>query len=187
MEHLAALRAIPNLVVIRPADGNETSQAWKVAIDRKTGPTALVLTRQNVPQITTGKSLLFRGGYILRDSADEDPRVILLATGSEVHIALAAADRLQEEGIGARIVSMPSWELFDAQPEEYRNSVLLKGVPRLSIEAGRTWIWDHYLHSDPGLAIGVDRYGASAPYQVIYEQFGLTAESIARKAKQLLN
>jgi transketolase len=187
VEHLAALRAIPNLVVIRPADGNETSQAWKVAIDRKTGPTALVLTRQNVPQITTGKSLLFRGGYILRDSADEDPRVILLATGSEVHIALAAADRLQEEGIGARIVSMPSWELFDAQPEEYRNSVLLKGVPRLSIEAGRTWIWDHYLHSDPGLAIGVDRYGASAPYQVIYEQFGLTAESIARKAKQLLN
>lgn len=187
VEHLAALRAIPNLVVIRPADGNETAQAWKIAIDRKTGPTALVLTRQNIPQITTGTHLLFRGGYILRDPVGKSPQLILLATGSEVHIALAAADRLQEERIGARVVSMPSWELFDTQPDDYRSSVLLPGVPRLSIEAGRTWAWDHYLHGGPGLAIGVDRYGASAPYQIIYERFGLTAESVAEKAKQLLN
>jgi len=187
IEHLAALRAIPNLVVIRPADGNETSQAWKVAINRKEGPTALVLTRQNVPQVTSGKNLLSRGGYILRDTVGEDPRLILLATGSEVHIALEAADRLQEERIGARVVSMPSWELFDAQPEDYRKSVLLPGIPRLSLEAGRTWIWDHYLHGGPGMAIGVDRFGESAPYQAIYEQFGLTAESVAAKASQLLN
>jgi transketolase len=186
IEHLTALRAIPNLVVLRPADGNETSQAWEVALKKKDGPSALVLTRQNLPQITTNTNLLSRGGYILRETAGITPQLILMGTGSELHIAMAAADKLSEGGVEVRVVSMPSWELFDAQPEEYRDVVLIPGVPRLSIEAGRSWSWDHYLQAGRDKAVGIDRYGASAPYQVIYEQYGLTPEAVVEKAKLLL-
>jgi transketolase len=115
-----------------------------------------------------------------------DVQLILIATGSEVHIALAAAERLAGDGIKTRLISMPSWELFDAQPPQYRNEVLLPGVPRLSIEAGITWAWDHFTCSGPGGAIGVDHFGASAPYQTIYEKFGLSPEMVAEKALRLL-
>jgi transketolase len=196
VEHLAALRAIPNLVVIRPADGNETAKAWEIALNRKNGPTALILTRQNLPQITPQDDSLTKGGYILDgtgpgriskgDGTDKAPQLVLLATGSELHIALAAADRLAEEGIQSRLVSMPSWELFDAQPGEYRKDVLPRGIPRLSVEAGITWAWDHYLQEGRDEPIGLDHFGASAPYKLIYEQFGLTAEKIADKARKLL-
>jgi transketolase len=187
VEQLTALRAIPNLVVIRPADGNETAQAWEFAINRKIGPTALILTRQNLPQITNRTNLLNYGGYTLNETSENIPELIILASGSEVHLALAAAEKLSGDGKCIRVVTMPSWELFDAQPEDYRRHVLPPGIPRLSVEAGVSWAWDHYLHEGRGVAMGIDHFGASAPYQIIYEKFGLSVESIAEKAWQLLH
>ncbi len=184
IEHLTALRAIPNLVTIRPADGNETSQAWKVALERS-GPTALILTRQGLPQVTPRDNALERGAYILADSLSGDPDIILIATGSEIALALAAADALSEQNVTARVVSMPSWELFDAQDEAYRAEVLLPGKPKLAIEAGSTLAWGRYVGAD-GAVIGIDRFGASAPGGLVFEKYGFTVENVVAHALELL-
>ncbi len=184
VEHLMALRAIPNLTVIRPADPTETAAAWLAALENKKGPTALALTRQNLPNLngTIGDAL--RGGYVL--AGDENPQVILMGTGSEVQLALAARDILAAEGIAARVVSMPSFELFCAQPEEYRESVLPRGVrARVSVEAGVTEGWERFVGLD-GLSVGINRFGASAPYEVVYRELGITAEAVAEAARAVL-
>lgn len=187
IEQLTALRAIPNLIVIRPADANETAMAWKVALERRNGPTALILTRQNLPLLTSPNNDLERGAYILTEPPDKKPDVILIGTGSEVSIAYAAAELLTAQGRKVRVVSMPSWELFDRQTEEYKSSVLFPGIPRIGIEAGVTIAWNRYVPGDAGYTIGLDRFGASAPYKILYQEFGLTAERIQEKANQLLS
>ena len=189
IEQLTGLRSVPNLTVIRPADATETVEAWKIALRRRQGPTALILTRQNLPildrTVLAPASEVQRGGYILWQ-ATASPEVILIGTGSEVHIALEAGELLQEKGVAARVVSLPSWELFDAQPAEYRNKVLPPNLQaRVSMEAGITLGWEKYLGSD-GIAIGLDHFGASAPYKKIYKHFGLTAEHMADEAVHLL-
>jgi transketolase len=187
IEHFAALRAIPNLTVIRPADANETVAAWHVAMTLD-GPVTLIFTRQNLPVLDGAESIhagVARGAYVL-DDCDGTPQVILLSSGSEVHIAREACQRLRAEGIQVRLVSMPSWELFDAQDAAYRESVLPAAVTaRVSIEAGVTQGWHKYVGSQ-GIAIGLDRFGASAPYQVIYEKLGLTPDAVVQAAKRLL-
>lgn len=187
IEHLTALRSIPNLVVIRPADAHETRTAWSVAINRTDGPTALILTRQALPWITPAiNNPAARGAYVLADpSSGLPPQLALLATGSEVSLALETQKLLATQGVAARVVSMPSWELFDAQPWQYRQSVLPEGLPCLSIEAGITLAWPRYTGS-LGTCIGLDHFGASAPYQVLYEKFGLTAQTIANHALALV-
>ncbi|MBC8507053.1 MAG: transketolase [Chloroflexi bacterium] len=182
VEQLASLRVIPNLVTLRPADGNETSQAWKVALERKDGPTALVLTRQGLPQVSSVDNQLDKGAYVLSEPKWIEPEVVLIATGSEVEIAMEAKALLAEDVVGTRIVSMPSWELFEAQPEEYRNAVLPPNLPRLAIETGVSLGWSKYADA----VIGLDHFGASAPYQTIYKEFGFTAENVAAKAMELL-
>ncbi len=189
IEQLAGLRAVPGLVVLRPADATETVEAWKAALQRWQGPTALILTRQKLPVLDRKKlapaSGVQRGGYILWQ-AKASPEVILVGTGSEVHIALEAGRLLEEKGIAARVVSLPSWELFDAQPAEYRDSVLPPEIKaRVSIEAAATLGWERYVGIE-GVVIGIDRFGASAPYQEIYQQLGLTAQHVAEEAERLL-
>ncbi len=189
IEHLAGLRAVPNLTVIRPADATETIEAWKIALENRQGPTALILTRQKLPlldrKILAPAGGVQRGGYILWQSA-ESPAIILIGTGSEVHIALEAGRLLEQKGIVASVVSLPCWGLFDAQPEEYRKSVLPPDIKaRVSIEAAATMGWKKYV-GDEGIAIGIDRFGASAPYRVIYDNFGLTAQRMADEAERLL-
>jgi transketolase len=186
IEQLTSLRTIPNLLVIRPADGNETAAAWKVALNRGNGPTALVLTRQGLPQYSPVDNGLERGAYVLREASGGKPDVLLISTGSEVSITMTAAEELESQGIMTRVVSMPSWELFDAQEEVYQESVLPAGVPRLAIEAGVTLAWKRYLDGSRDLAIGVDRYGASAPYKEIYEQYGLTPERVVEAVKKIV-
>jgi len=185
VEHITALRIIPNLVVIRPADANETVAAWKVALERKNGPTALILTRQKLPLVAAHDSALARGAYVLAETPDQSPDVVLVATGSEVNIALQAREMLDRDDINARVVSMPSWELFDAQPDDYRAYVLPPNVPRLAIEAGTTIAWERYLNGN-GTVVGLNRFGASAPGKTLFEQFGFTAENVAHQAKTLL-
>lgn len=189
IDQLMGLRAIPNLVVLRPADATETVEAWKVALEREHGPTALVLSRQDLPVLDRSAlaptSGVQRGGYVLWE-ASHRPDVVIIGTGSEVHIALNAGRLLDGRGIAARVVSLPSWELFDAQPAEYRNSVLPPGVrARLSVEAATPLGWERYVGLD-GLAVGVPRFGASAPAQILYEKFGLTAQRVAEEALRLL-
>ena len=184
IEHLTALRVIPDLVTLRPADGNETARAWQVALQRR-GPTALILTRQGLPQVTPKDNGLDRGAYVLADAGNGQPDIVLIATGSEVALALDAANALQEQGVAARVVSMPSWELFDAQDEAYRASVLPAGVPKLAIEAGSTLAWGRYVGTE-GDVIGIDHYGASAPGKVVFEQFGFTVDNVVAKALALL-
>lgn len=187
IEHFAALRAIPNLTVIRPADANETAAAWKVAMGLK-GPGALIFTRQDLPVLEDVERIhagVTKGGYILADS-EGTPDVILLSSGSEVHIAHDAYKKLTSEGIKARVVSLPSWEIFEAQDAAYKESVLPANVTaRVSIEAGVTQGWHRYVGST-GIAIGIDHFGASAPYEIIYEKFGLTPEAVIDAAKKLL-
>ncbi len=185
VEQLTSLRTIPNLVVIRPADGNETAQAWRVALERRDGPTVLALTRQSLPQITPSDNDLARGAYVLAEAGGGAPDVVLIASGSEVSLALAAREQLAQDGIAARVVSMPSWELFDAQPAGYRATVLLRGVPRLAVEAGSTLAWARYI-GDGGSVVGLDRFGASAPYKVLFEQFGFTVENVVERARTLV-
>jgi transketolase len=187
VEHLTALRVIPNLVVIRPADANETAAAWKTALQRQRGPTVLILTRQGLPVVTPAPSEVGRGAYVLAPSGAEDglPDIVLMATGSEVHLALAAREQLAAEDISARVVSMPSWELFDAQPKAYRAVVLPPGVPRLAIEAGVTTAWARYV-GEGGGAIGLDRFGASAPYKVLFEELGFTTKNVVKQARALV-
>ena len=182
IEHLAALRAVPHLSLIRPADANEVAQAWKMAISNRGGPTALALTRQAVPTLEgTDAGMLEKGAYVLKDFGE--PEVILMASGSEVHLILEAGKQLSAEGLGVRVVSFPSWDLFEAQEEAYRESVLPKALPvRLAVEAGATLGWERYASS----TLGIDHYGASAPYQVIFERFGFTVQNIVSRAKGLL-
>jgi len=189
VEQVMALRAIPHLTLIRPADATETVEAWRAALLNRRGPTALILTRQNLPVLdrTTLAPAdgVQRGGYILWQSGD-DLEVILIATGSEVHIALEAGKLLAAENITVRVVSLPSWEIFDMQPDEYRRHVLPPHVrARVAVEAGRRLGWEHYVGLD-GAVVGIDRFGVSAPYATIYEQFGLTAKNVAEQARKLL-
>jgi transketolase len=187
IEHFAALRAIPNLTVIRPADANESVAAWKTAM-LLDGPVVLIFTRQNLPILDSAEMVhdgVARGGYVLED-CEGTPQVILIATGSEVHIAREANQMLGSAGIQARVVSLPSWEIFDAQPQDYQDTVLPPAVTaRVSIEAGVTLGWHKYIGSQ-GIALGLDRFGASAPYEIIYEKLGLTAEAVADAAQSLL-
>ena len=184
IEQLAGLRAIPNLHVYRPADGNETVTAWKSAIARTDGPTALVLTRQSVQQFSSSDDAARKGAYIAHDV--NDPKIVLIGTGSEVEICLEAARELSENhGIATRVVSMPCWEAFAEQPQEYRHTVLPPDLPRLSVEAAATQGWHRWI-GQSGRAIGLDHFGASAPYKEIYEHFGLTAQRLVTEAKSLL-
>jgi len=188
VEHLLSLRAIPNLAVYRPADAVETAECWALAIDDKTRPSVLALSRQNLPQLRLSAvdgNLSWQGGYRLR-SATAPRRVVLLATGSEVHIALAAADLLEAQGIGADLVSMPSWEAFDAQPAAYRAGLLAADALIVSVEAGVTMGWERYTGVD-GLRFGIDSFGASAPIDALYDHFGLTAPKIAAGILAALN
>jgi transketolase len=190
IEQLAALRAVPNLVVIRPADATETVEAWRMAILSRSGPVALVLTRQKVPVIDRTKYApangVRLGGYVLADARDGKPTIVLLASGSEVDLTLGAYERLAAEGIAARVVSVPSMELFARQPQEYRDAVLPPAVPaRLAVEAAAPQPWYRWV-GDHGMVMGIERFGASAPYQRIYQEFGLTVENVVRRAKELL-
>ncbi|MBK9098838.1 MAG: transketolase [bacterium] len=190
LEHLASLRAIPKVVVIRPADANETVEAWKVAIEHKGSPVALTLTRQKVPVLDRTKMSsaenLSKGAYILIQSENK-PDVILMASGSEVSLAVEAFNQLQSEGINSRVVSFPSWELFELQSDEYKESVLPKSIKaRISIEAGVKQGWEKYL-GDYGEAISIEKFGASAPYEIIFKEYGFTKEAIVQKAKVLIS
>ena len=189
IEHLAALRAIPRLTLLRPADATETTEAWKVAITHK-GPVALLLTRQDVDvldrKVLAPASGLAKGAYVLVDAASGKPDVILIASGSEVQVALAARAMLAEQGVRARVVSMPSWELFEQQPQAYRDGVLLPAVTaRLAVEAGVRMGWERYV-GPQGDVVSIERYGASAPYKVIWEKLGFTGPAVAQRALKLL-
>jgi len=189
VEQLATFRAIPNLTVIRPADANETVAAWRVALERRNGPTALLLTRQNVPVLaeTTpdAAETVARGAYVLADTP-ATPSVILIATGSEVYLAMEARDLLAQKGVAARVVSMPSWELFDAQPASYREAVLPPQVTaRLAVEAGISMGWSKYIGPD-GDTVCLDHFGVSAPFEVLMKKFGFTPENIVERALELL-
>jgi len=189
IEQLMSLRLVPGLVTIRPADATETVEAWRVAMERRHGPTALILTRQSLPVLDrsalTPAEGLRRGGYVLW-AAGNTPQVILIGTGSEVHIALQAGKLLQDKGVRVRVISLPSWELFTAQPEQYRNEVLPPDIrERISIEAASPLGWERYVGLG-GIAMGVPRFGASAPGEVIFEKFGLTARDVVDNALKLL-
>ncbi len=190
VEQLAALRAIPRLIVIRPADANETAVAWRVAIERRTCPVALALSRQNLPvldrsQLSSAEGLR-KGAYILADAPGGKPDVILIGTGSEVSLVLAARAKLAEQKIEARVVSMPSWELFEEQPEAYHDEVLPRSVrARLAVEAAVTQGWHRWV-GDGGDMIGVDRFGASAPGNVVMEKLGFTVDNVVARARALL-
>ena len=188
IEHLMSLREMPGLTVLRPADATETAMAWQAALEKEDGPTAMALSRQNLPvldrQILGPADGVKKGAYVLWESG-ESPQVIIIATGSEVHIALEAGRTLADEGINSRVVSMPSWELFEAQPQEYRDQVLPPGNrARLSVEAGATNGWARYVGLD-GASVGMSTYGASAPGGVVLEQFGFTAARVADEARRL--
>ncbi|MEC8959670.1 MAG: transketolase C-terminal domain-containing protein, partial [Chloroflexota bacterium] len=190
IEHLMSLREIPGLVVSRPADATETVEAWRAALTRQDGPTAMAFTRQNLPVLDRSKlpsaAGVLKGGYILWESSDS-PQVVLIATGSEVHIALEAGQTLEHDGISSRVVSMPSWEVFDDQPKEYRDLVLPPSLrARVSVEAGTTKGWERYVGLD-GASVGMNSYGASAPAGILYENFGITAEAVASEARRLVN
>jgi transketolase len=190
IEHLASLRAMPNLTVIRPADANETAEAWKFAVTSNKGPTVLALTRQSLPTLDRsvyGKAdLLNRGAYTLKD-VDGTPDALILANGSEIKLALEAAETLAGKGIGARVISMPSWELFDAQSQKYKDSVLPENVTaRVAIEAGATQGWHKYVGMN-GKIIGLDHFGASAPINDLFTNFGITAESVIQAVQGLIN
>ena len=191
IEHLSALRAIPELVIIRPADANEVVEAWKVAINRRTSPTVLVLTRQKVPILDRSEygdaKGVSRGAYVLADYSDGNPELILMASGSEVSLITDAAKTLTAEGIGVRVVSFPSWKLFAVQSKDYQDSVLPPScTARLVVEAGVKQGWDQWIGND-GDAISIERFGSSAPGSVVFEKFGFSDENVLEKARALLN
>ena len=189
VEHAMALRAIPNLVVLRPADANEAAAAWKVAVERTDGPTALLLSRQGLPVLAgareRGLEGVAHGAYTLIDVEGAAPAVVLIATGGEVTLAVDAASELDSRGVGARVVSMPSWELFFEQSEDYRHEVLPPSVPRLAVEAGVTLGWREVV-GDGGAVIGIDRFGASAPGAEVAAKLGLTVDAVVEKAVELV-
>jgi transketolase len=182
IEHLMALRAVPYLSLIRPADANEVAQAWKIAVSRRKIPTVLALTRQAVPTLEgTETGVVEKGAYVLKDFGE--PEIILMASGSEVSLVMEAARQLSAEGVGVRVVSFPSWDLFESQDEDYRESVFPKNITaRLAVEAGATLGWERYATS----TLGLDHYGASAPYKVIFERFGFTIENVVARVKEML-
>jgi transketolase len=190
VEHLMSLRAMPGFTVIRPADPNEAVEAWRVAIEHRDGPVGLVLSRQKLPVIDPAKyaapSGLARGAYVLAEASSGAPRLVLIATGSEVSLALEARAKLEENGVPTRVVSMPSWELFEKQDAAYRDSVLPRDVPaRLSIEAGSVLGWRRWV-GDGGDSIGLARFGASAPGEIVLKELGFSVENVVAKAKALL-
>lgn len=190
VEHLAALRAIPELVVLRPSDANETAQAWAYAIQRRDGPTVLALTRQNLPtlnrDIYNSEEGLKQGAYVLADMGDLEPEVILMASGSEVDLIVKAGERLAAEGVNLRLVSVPSWELFRGQDQIYRDSVLPPKIrKRVAVEAGISQGWREWI-GDEGRILAIDRYGASAPAKKIFEEFGFTVENVIKITENLL-
>jgi transketolase len=190
VEQLANLRAIPRLTLIRPADANETAVAWKVALETRDRPVLLALTRQDVPTLDRGRFAsaegLRRGGYVLDAANGSAPSLILLASGSEVALVVAAAERLRAEGIAVRCVSMPSWELFEAQPQSYRDEVLPPQVnARLAVELGVPQGWDRYVGAR-GDMLGIERFGASAPAKVLLEKYGFTVDNVVARARRLL-
>jgi transketolase len=189
VEQLPSLRALPNLHVVRPADANETAAAWRLALERTGGPTALVLTRQKVPVLDPARAsfeAVSRGAYVLSEAEGGKPEALLLASGSEVSVALEAQGLLAAEGIAARVVSFPCWEAFAAQPEEYRSAVLPPSVKvRVAVEAASPFGWERYA-GDGGAVVGIDRFGASAPGDRLFREFGITAAAAAAKAKELL-
>jgi transketolase len=186
IEHLAALRSIPNFTVFRPADAKETAAGWYAALTRKNSPTALVLTRQNLPYYKeTGKDAL-KGGYILVDSEKETPDAILMASGSEVELIYEASRKLKAEGIDVRVVSMPSTDIFEEQSEEYKAAVLPKEVrARLAVEAASSFGWHKYVGLD-GDVLTIDTFGASGPASVLFEEFGFTVDNVVNKVKKLV-
>jgi len=191
IEHLMSLRAMPNVLMLRPADANEVAWAWKAALENVDGPSLIALTRQSVPVFDRSEcspaSGVMKGAYVLADSASENPDAILMASGSEVQIMMEARKVLKNKGINVRVVSMPSWELFEQQDEKYRDEVLPASVEvRVSVEAGATLGWERYI-GDNGTAIGLNHFGASAPYEKIYEAFGLTSERVVREIMKLLS
>ncbi|MHB1077206.1 transketolase [Thiobacillus sp.] len=190
VEQLAALRAIPNLTVIRPGDANETAVAWRVALETRDRPVVLVLSRQNLPTLDRSRYApadgLRQGAYVLSDAAHGEPELILIASGSEVGLIVAAAERLQGEGVALRLVSMPSWELFEAQSQTYRDAVLPPLIPaRLAVEAGVSQGWHRYV-GDRGDVLGVDRFGASAPGPVMLREYGFSVEAVCQRALALV-
>jgi len=190
VEHLAALRSIPNLAVVRPGDANETAAAWLTALERKHGPTALILTRQAVPTLDRERFAsaqgLRKGAYVLADLGEGDPRLILMASGSEVSLILEAAGTLAAEGTSVRVVSFPCWKLFAEQPRSYRDEVLPDRLTaRIAVEAAIEQGWERWLGSE-GRFIGMDSFGASAPYKQLYQHFGITVERIIESARQIL-
>jgi transketolase len=192
IEHLMSLRAMPGVNVIRPADANETVEAWRAALARRDGPTLIVVTRQDLPIFDRGAMPaareLHRGAYVLSEIGPDkaEPEVALVATGSEVAVALAAADALAAEGTRVRVVSMPCWELFEAQDQAYRDSVLPPSVTaRVSVEAGITLGWERWIGS-AGASVGIDRFGASAPGGTVMSELGITPEAVADAARDLL-
>ncbi|MEO5812390.1 MAG: transketolase [Rhodanobacter sp.] len=190
VEQLASLRAIPNLTVIRPADANETAVAWKVAVETTNRPVLLVLTRQNLPTLDRSQFAsadgLRQGAYVLKDAAQGKPELILIGTGSEVGLIVAAAEKLQAARIAVRCVSMPSWELFDAQPQSYRDGVLPPGVgARLAVELGVAQGWERYTGAR-GDVLGIEHFGASAPAEVLLREFGFTVDNVVQRARALL-
>jgi transketolase len=190
VEHLAALRAIPNLVTLRPADANEVSEAWKFAIENRHRPTALVLTRQNLPTldrtIYAPAEGLRQGAYVLADLGNGKPHILLMASGSEVGLIVEAGKKLASQGISVRLVSFPSWELFTAQDEAYRNSILPADIElRIAVEAGVSLGWHRWV-GPKGRILGLDHYGASAPANIVFEKFGFSIDHIEQMAKELL-
>jgi transketolase len=190
VEHLASLRAIPHLTVLRPADGSEVAQAWKYALENRHSPTVIILTRQKLPSIDRAKyaaaDLLYKGAYVLTEAENRTPDIILIATGSEVTLALAVKDKLLEDGIRARVVSMPSWELFEKQPQSYRDEVLPPEIScRLAIEMASPLGWQKWV-GDRGDILCMRDFGASAPLSVLLELFGFTVENAVARAKSLL-
>ena len=190
VEHVASLRAIPGLNVIRPADFNETSQAWQIALKSVDAPTALLLSRQKLPVLDKildqpkGNGNVIDGAYVIKDS-DKDPDLILIGSGAELHICISAAETLENEGISTRVVSMPSWELFSKSPEVYQERILPETVTkRIAVEAGISMGWERFV-GNKGKIISIDKFGASAPGNKVLEEYGFTSENIVKTAKEM--
>jgi transketolase len=190
VEHIASLRSIPDLLTLRPGDANEVVTAWRFAIEQASGPTALLLSRQAVPTLDREKFSsaegLIKGAYVLADLGDADPELILMATGTEVSLIVAAGESLEAEGINVRLISFPSWELFEDQTEAYKTEVFPPEITaRLAVEAGVSQGWHRWV-GNKGDIISVDGFGASAPKKFVYKKFGLTSENVIARAKALL-
>jgi transketolase len=189
VEHASSLRLIPNLDLWRPCDSSETAVAWMAAVERRDGPTALLLSRQNLPFNVRPNEIqdaIVRGGYVLAEASSAKPAAVLIATGSEVALALKARETLAAQGIPVRVVSMPSTTVFDRQEATYKAAVLPRGIPRVAVEAGVTDFWRKYVGLD-GDAVGIDRFGESAPGAEVFRYLGVTAEAIVERTRSLLN